>query len=380
MIPDTAAAIAVSTSPDVCRAPRQPCPFPVYGRASDDSNYAATVRSNGEVLKTWNSRFTATYGDEAGRGGGVISGTHGSIVTPTSHSPLVFVQGQPLIRHRDSCTLNNGNCPGEYIHVASTAVHAAPDGQDQGGQSRWQAFKDGVYGASGTVQTGDSLWGKATEYWNDPSQIASDAQGAWDSRPSWGDIRDFGVGLASGAAEVGRRVIDDPRGAAGAVYDWGADGLSDAWDGVQGAWEQGGAAGAAGVVVGLGIDLADPFRKARAAGEGIEALEDVGSAARARGAAGRRRDEDGANRAEEDGSGGARSTRRISLRRLYLGRTPSKTSRTGREVRERMRRGLGRRAVKGQNAASEILVDDLADDPCLIATALAFGQECDAVA
>ncbi|MDO5528827.1 MAG: DUF4150 domain-containing protein, partial [Paracoccus sp. (in: a-proteobacteria)] len=161
VIPDTATAIAVSTSPDVCRAPHRPCPFPVYGLASDDSNYAATVRSNGEALMTWDSCFTATYGDDAGRGGGLISGTRGSIVTPTSHSPLVFAQGQPLIRHRDSCTLNNGNCPGEYIHVDSTAVHAAPDEEDEGSRSRWQAFKDGVYGASGTVQTGDSLLGKA---------------------------------------------------------------------------------------------------------------------------------------------------------------------------------------------------------------------------
>ncbi|MDO5612453.1 MAG: DUF4150 domain-containing protein [Paracoccus sp. (in: a-proteobacteria)] len=335
VIPDTAAAIAVSTSPDVCRAPRRPCPFPVYGRANDDQNYASTVRSNGQTLMTWGSRFTTTYGDEAGTGGGVISGTRGSIVAPTSHSPLVFAEGQPLIRHRDSCTLNSGNCPGEFIHVDSTATHPAPDGRDQAQKSRLDSFRDGFMGASGTAQTGASILDKAGEYWDDPSQIGRDAQGLWDARPSWSDIQDGAQNIASGAAAVGRQVVDDPRGSAGAVWNWGAEGLSDAWNGVEGAWEDNGLAGAAGVVAGLGVDLINPFRKAKAAGEAADALGDIGDATRAGGATRRRRRDE--VREEEDGRDGARSTRRISLREQYLGRTPGKNSRTGREVRERMR-------------------------------------------
>lgn len=76
------------------------------------------------------------------------------------------------------------------------------------------------------------------------------------------------------------------------MYGWGADGLSDSCG-------EGGALGAAVVVGRLSIDLADPFRKAEAAKERLDALDDVGDAARARGAAGRQQDE---VRAEEDGS------------------------------------------------------------------------------
>ncbi|MDO5528045.1 MAG: DUF4150 domain-containing protein [Paracoccus sp. (in: a-proteobacteria)] len=344
VIPSTSLALAISTSPDICRAPVKPCPFPVYGQASDDCDYAGTVRSGGLTLMTWASSFTKTHGDEAGRGGGLISDTVGSIVAPTSHSPLVFALGQPLIRHGDSCTLNDGNCPGEFVHVESTSVHEAPEESDK---SHWQRFKDGLYGASGTIQTGDSLLGKAGEYVNDPSQIKRDAQAAWDSRPSWEQVRDAGANVASGAVEIGRNVIDDPGGSAKAVWNWGADGVSSAWNGVRGAWDQGGAAGAAGAVAGVGVDTINPFRKARAAGQGIEALEDVGDAARARSAAGRRQDND---RAQEDGSDGARSTRSISLRLQYLGRTPSKDSKTGREVRERMRaEGTVRTNRRGQD-------------------------------
>jgi hypothetical protein len=43
-------------------------------------------------------------------------------------------------------------------------------------------------------------------------------------------------------------------------------------------------------------------------------------------------------KASEDGKPGARSTRKLSLRDQYLGNTPGKNSKTGRDVRERMRK------------------------------------------
>ncbi|MDO5612457.1 MAG: HNH/ENDO VII family nuclease [Paracoccus sp. (in: a-proteobacteria)] len=102
-------------------------------------------------------------------------------------------------------------------------------------------------------------------------------------------------------------MVDAPRGSVGAVWNWGAEGLSDAWNGVEGAWEDNGLAGAAGVVAGLGVDLLNPFRKAKAAGEAADALGDIGDATRTGGATRRRRR--GEDREEEDGRDGARSTR-----------------------------------------------------------------------
>lgn len=36
----------------------------------------------------------------------------------------------------------NGNCPGEYVHVKSTAVHPAPDGNDGQDKTRDQKIAD----------------------------------------------------------------------------------------------------------------------------------------------------------------------------------------------------------------------------------------------
>lgn len=134
-IPDEAEAIAVCTSPDVCKTPIgssiPPIPYQVYGTANNDSNYSPNVFYNGLAAKRFNSQFTTTYGDEPGTAKGVKSGTVGDTVDPTSHSTIVRINGEWAIRHRDTCTLNNGNCPGEYIFVEDTSAKQAPDGNDQ---------------------------------------------------------------------------------------------------------------------------------------------------------------------------------------------------------------------------------------------------------
>jgi hypothetical protein len=78
-------------------------------------------------------------------------------VEPTSHSPIVRVQGKPIIRHRDKCTLNKGNCPGEYVHVKSTDVHKPPDGHDKQDKSAWQSFKDQFMDKSETAKDAKGL-------------------------------------------------------------------------------------------------------------------------------------------------------------------------------------------------------------------------------
>jgi hypothetical protein len=348
LIHDKNDAIAVSTSPDVCRAPVNPVPFPVYGVGGDDTNYTSTVRSNGLIIKKWDSKFSKTNGDGPGTGLGLMSGTVGDVVEPTSHSPIVRVQGQPIIRHRDTCTLNKGNCPGEYIHAKSTDVHKAPDGKDEQDKKKsgWQSFKDQLYDKSGTVQTADGVIGKAGEYWNDPSKIKGDASSAWNAIPSWQSVKDFGSNVGSGLYNAGEQVVNDPLGTGGKVYDWGSGKVSDGWQGAKDAWNTDGAAGVLGAGVGAGIDLINPAKKAKMLGNIAEGAGELGEAAakkalkdkaekEAREKAAREAAE---RKASEDGKPGARSTRKLSLRDQYLGNTPGKNSKTGRDVRERMRK------------------------------------------
>ncbi len=65
--------------------------------------------------------------------------------------------GIPVQRHTDRCTLNNGNCPGEYVHVKSTATHPAPDAKDQQDQTRDERIAD--YAKSkGWTRAADGGW------------------------------------------------------------------------------------------------------------------------------------------------------------------------------------------------------------------------------
>ncbi|MEN3794878.1 DUF4150 domain-containing protein [Fulvimarina sp. MAC3] len=164
----------------------------MFTPADDDQNYAGTVRSNGQIIKKWDSKFTTTYGDEPGVGKGVKSGTVGDVVEPTSHSDNIRVEGQPVIRHSDTCTLNNGNCPGEYIHVKSTEVNAAPDGNDEEDRA-WYEKAAGDYWAgfsstSDAAAAGEGIFNKLSEYASDTSQIGRDAQAAYDSIPTGPEI------------------------------------------------------------------------------------------------------------------------------------------------------------------------------------------------
>ncbi|WP_201586820.1 PAAR-like domain-containing protein [Psychrobacter sp. HII-4] len=81
------------------------------------------------------------FGDAAGRGGGVRSGTVGGEVKPTSGSSTIFIEGKALIREGDTCTMNNGNVKGKYVTVdAAQAEQIMAQWADK---STEQALADG---------------------------------------------------------------------------------------------------------------------------------------------------------------------------------------------------------------------------------------------
>ncbi|TSB21709.1 DUF4150 domain-containing protein [Psychrobacter sp. YGAH215] len=81
------------------------------------------------------------FGDAAGRGGGVKSGTIGGEVKPTSGSSTIFIEGKALVREGDTCTMNNGNVKGKYVTVDAT--YAAQIMAQWADQSTEQALADG---------------------------------------------------------------------------------------------------------------------------------------------------------------------------------------------------------------------------------------------
>lgn len=311
---DHSDAVVVSTAPDVCRVGSAPTPFMSYALGSDDENYSPDVFSNGVAIKHNQSRIWLTRGDEPGTGLGVKSNTVSSKVIPNSHSDIVKVNGVWVQRHSDSCWLNNGNNPGEYTHVKSTEVNQAPDANDEQDKSAWQSFTDQLYDKSGTVQTADGILDKAGEWWDDPSRIGTDATDFYNSLPSGSEIWQGTKNIGSGIANVGSQVWNDPQGSAEAVGGWVADKASDGWDGAKAAWNEDGVAGVLGAGIGVAIDTVDPTRKlklAKKVGEGLEAVGDANKA-------GDRLPDHGGGkpperRADKDGGGGARSTRRLDV-------------------------------------------------------------------
>ncbi|WP_320195583.1 DUF4150 domain-containing protein [Agrobacterium rosae] len=157
LVPDEGDVYAVCLSPDVCRTPEKPIPYMSWGKADDKTNYSPNVRSNGKVIKRQDSKFFCCYGDEPGIGKGVKSGTVKDVVEPVTSSAIVRANGIPVQRHTDRCTLNNGNCPGEYIHVKSTQTSPAPDGKDEHDKTRDEQIAD--YAASkGYKRADDGGW------------------------------------------------------------------------------------------------------------------------------------------------------------------------------------------------------------------------------
>jgi len=109
---DTDEGIIISTEPDYCYSPDKIVPYTIFAKQSDDAGTAATVRMTGKRSHTSASLITTCYGNEAGSGGGVDSGTHKGVCRPKTWSSKVFIEGKPAVRDSDEWFMNNGNTVG----------------------------------------------------------------------------------------------------------------------------------------------------------------------------------------------------------------------------------------------------------------------------
>lgn len=116
----TSKALVVSILPDVCLTPigniMVPIPYMIVANLEDSISVSKNVRFGGRpVFLLDQSIITKTTGAEAGTGGGVKSGTTGSIVEPIEGSKNVRVNGKRVVRHGDLCKMNNGNTLGRVV-------------------------------------------------------------------------------------------------------------------------------------------------------------------------------------------------------------------------------------------------------------------------
>ncbi|NRR33134.1 DUF4150 domain-containing protein [Oxalobacteraceae bacterium] len=120
---------AVSTAPSINKTPRGsvmvPVAYPTVQDLSSSAGVASNVRFNGDpVYLLDSSSQPRCKGDEQGTGGGIRSGTVNGQVKPVKGSSSVRVNGKPVVRQGDACTMNGGNNPG--IYITTQAPSAAP--------------------------------------------------------------------------------------------------------------------------------------------------------------------------------------------------------------------------------------------------------------
>lgn len=364
-----------SPAPDVCKTPigssTPPIPYQVYGLAGDDGNYSPDVFFNGKRAMRFDSFFTRTYGDEPGVAKGVKSGTVGDIVEPTSHSPIVRINGHWAIRHRDNVTLNKGNAPGEIIFVKNTGTHKAPDGNTQSekpaGDSRsaGDRFSDGFTKNAGETWQGLKQVGAntvegarnlASDLWDDPGGMAlKTGEGIWTGA----------AGAGAWAAEVATNLATDPSATLGRGVDNALATGAAIWHPYADAHTKGGLAQALGHgsfdVVKLGVEalltkgaVTAAGKVAAAGGIAVKAADKVDDAAdaleKARKAEEQEKKAESLKEADESGNDGVRVTqgqrwtqKTVNGRRVYQRDDliePNRQDQFGRTNRQRMERGL----------------------------------------
>lgn len=92
-----------------------PVPYPVTIDLSNNANFSDNVNFNSDAVLRFNSDTTKVTGDEAGKLGGVKSGTTSAKAEPKDKSASVKINGQWLIRCQDMFWMNNQNTMGRLI-------------------------------------------------------------------------------------------------------------------------------------------------------------------------------------------------------------------------------------------------------------------------
>ncbi len=301
-------------------------PTPFITRAFTDDqpeHYSPDVRYEGDRAMRFNSDVSKTYGGQPGTGRGVKSDTYMDRTFPQTHSTNVRINGSPAMRKGDLFD-HNGSSP-ENANTIAKAQHPGPaDAKAAPKPNFWTRVWGGARVVGGVIEGA----GAAAVF---TGGTAADATGV-------GAV--VGVPAQVGAVAVGANAVDNVQ-----------TGLRELWYGTP--QETLGQMGAGAVAKGLGASegTVEATKEAVGAGQGL--IGGGGGAASEASTIGRElseaqrleklakdakeaKDAKAAEEAAADGAGGVRIARKKSLREQYLGRTPEKSSRTGRQVMDRM--------------------------------------------
>lgn len=373
---------AISTAPSFNKTPvGSSTPALPYPTTQDLSNSVATATKtnfNGDPAYMLDqSKQPAGKGDDAGTLKGVKSGTVNGEVKPTGGSTTFRVEKKWVVREGEANTMNGGNNPGIYITTqaaspapAKTAEQTSnppiePTPKEQSAISKWWDNAKKEMGAA-VDQPWEGIKGAAKGIANIPSQLTemvlqgSALQGAADMEQAAAMQSLFGQSasaaqLSEGAAIVreGAGQISVPQFSMNNPAQAGGDKIATLGSLAMGGagLVKSGAKGLAGLgKAGAGLEGAALKGAAKAetavVAEGAKAGESVAA-------------ETGkaveAAKPGPAGDGAKILDRLKSLREQYLGRTPGKESRTGKEVQDRMRADGKLREVEGK---TEFLASD----------------------
>ena len=109
--------ISMATIPDVCKTPSPggpvPIPYPNIALAANLAKGTTTVKADGgNMCANYGSEFSSSIGDEAGRLGGVVSGTVSKEATWITYSFDVKLEGKNGCRLGDPLFHNKKNAMG----------------------------------------------------------------------------------------------------------------------------------------------------------------------------------------------------------------------------------------------------------------------------
>ncbi len=120
--------IVISEFPDVCKSPSVPVPYQIVGYLDQSIFTSPNVRFKGYPVFDMGSRVTTVTGDEAGTGGGVVSGVNRGFCRPITPVPTVRCNGLNLCRHEHTKFFMNcagpegpGNTIGKVVYLGAMA-------------------------------------------------------------------------------------------------------------------------------------------------------------------------------------------------------------------------------------------------------------------
>ena len=239
--------IVVFLHADVCKTGplKVPVPYPIIAPLSSSIDIAATVRATQVPTFAMKSSVPLVIGDEAGSGGGVVSGTFAGTGStfPTGSSSNVRAEKSWLIRNGDAFAMNGGNTSGMLVYQPGGAPKGQVDAagkpsknpnppvtprKKEQGYLDWLTDKAGeaLNATSDAAEKAYDVGKKLNEQYAIVPRLAAVAQGT-------GALAEMGLGAVGLAAPTGVTQV-----LGGVALGHGADGFATALkQGWSGEWQ-----------------------------------------------------------------------------------------------------------------------------------------------